>query len=235
MIDAEPHRAATATHRQRDADDVVRVEQVERRCAQIELREHGCRHRKLDPVTGTRPCPASQSEHVANADRGEIAGTPRGAAARLLSQPRDERMRRLGVGDEWTEHIASRQWRVPGSLRVCDPGPAALGKRVLRRERTGGGNRAGDEQHDGRAAHHECHGQTRRGDARSSAHRLGTSGSRRARRERGDFEIQAQAWCRERTSASGARALSARFLRDAVESERPKTARSCRVGAEARA
>src|SRR6478672_10720875 len=105
VIDARTAGERSGAKRERQSDHVIGVDQIVRRRAQIELREHGTRDAELDPVAGATSSRSEEWKLVGDADGGDVAREV--ALASLLIG--GEGAHRFGVSDERTEHVAARQ------------------------------------------------------------------------------------------------------------------------------
>ena len=104
MVHTESARERAGSEREGKGDEIVGVEQVVRRRAEVELREHRTGDAQLQTiarVTGER---AEEGELVGDADRGDVRRQI-GLIAALIG---GERARCLGVRDERTEHVPAR-------------------------------------------------------------------------------------------------------------------------------
>src|SRR5687768_16021153 len=86
MIEPDARRKPSASHGERQADDVVSVQEVVRGCAEVELGEDAGRQRELDPVTRTAAIPSTQSEGVANSDGRDFEFSVREVVAGFVPQ-----------------------------------------------------------------------------------------------------------------------------------------------------
>src|SRR5687767_5781517 len=119
MID--PHaRAETApAERQRQADDVIRIDQVVRESAKVELREDATNYIELQAFVRCRAAPSDQTETVAQADRRKRAALAFGIVERPegAAQETHERPCFLRIRENRTEDLVLRECHRPESLR----------------------------------------------------------------------------------------------------------------------
>src|SRR5436309_3073845 len=96
MIEANSRRGIPLSHRQRYTDEVVRVDQIVRRGAEIELREYASGEAELDAVARRASVEPEEPEYVADADRAHVGCELLGIATQI----RDERIDGFWVGDQ---------------------------------------------------------------------------------------------------------------------------------------
>src|SRR6186713_2398775 len=113
VIDAHARREPSAAERERQPNHVIGVQQVVRRSAEVELREHAGAECELETVAGMRAVPASETERVAYADGCNVERRVGEVVSRLVLEEARKRVERLGVGNERAENIAARQGDIP--------------------------------------------------------------------------------------------------------------------------
>src|SRR5262245_52985082 len=126
MVQAQPCAEATPSDRERQADQVVRVDEIIRWRAQIELREDTADDIELHTLVGRWAAEANQPEAVGQTDRSDcrLAGWIV-QRAEPAAQQAGERSRLLRIRDQGAEDLVLRKEHPPDGLGRMDAAAAA--------------------------------------------------------------------------------------------------------------
>ena len=155
VIEPQAPRELPAPHRERQPDQIVGVDQVERRCVEIELGVDRAVERELHPFAEVGSVRAEDPEPVGDPDRADI-GAERGR--RGSAHVAQERPVALRIRDERAEKIAAREPDEAQALFGGDAGVAQAPAEVSATHGAGSQQARDDEQGDPRDGREAVHG-----------------------------------------------------------------------------
>src|SRR5215475_12502927 len=112
MVGAQAPRKPSVAERERKPDHVVRIQQIVRRRAHVELGEYGTSDPQLNPVTRNSSVRPEERKLIRDADGGDV----RRQVGFISSLVAGEGAGCLWVGDKRAEDVAARQRQVTASL-----------------------------------------------------------------------------------------------------------------------